>query len=197
MTPEPTKEPEAVTDVTKTPEKVYPDGFMADFVDTRERVDAKGIYVNNDGQFAFVKDDADADTVAYDLTSGSVNALNGYRNSTNPPSKASGYIDDSHNLWTEDLNVESAYVNFESDCYVQDDLTVDGKYSKVTLSGVYNGYGAEVESAENSSAILINGAFTTIDFSSLQDLNLAGHAYVGSIHYNANETTDDYILPNF
>lgn len=46
VTPEPTKEPQVATDVTKTPEKVYPDGFMADFVDTRERVDAKGIYVN-------------------------------------------------------------------------------------------------------------------------------------------------------
>lgn len=36
--------------ITETPEKqegvVYPDGFMADFVDTRVRTDAKGIYVN-------------------------------------------------------------------------------------------------------------------------------------------------------
>ncbi|MBR6537182.1 MAG: putative glycoside hydrolase [Lachnospiraceae bacterium] len=46
MTPVVTQEPEITPDVTGMPTSVYPDGFMADFVDTRERVDAKGIYVN-------------------------------------------------------------------------------------------------------------------------------------------------------
>ena len=45
-TPEVTQEPEITQDVTATPGKVYPDGFMSDFVDTREKVDVKGIYVN-------------------------------------------------------------------------------------------------------------------------------------------------------
>ena len=45
-TPEVTQEPETTPDVTKAPAAVYPDGFMSDFADNREKVDAKGIYVN-------------------------------------------------------------------------------------------------------------------------------------------------------
>jgi len=48
VTPEATATPEvtAVAEVTKAPEVVYPDGFMADFVDNRIKTDAKGLYVN-------------------------------------------------------------------------------------------------------------------------------------------------------
>ncbi|MBQ8798933.1 MAG: putative glycoside hydrolase [Lachnospiraceae bacterium] len=42
VTEEPTKAPEAVV----TQAVVYPDGFMADFTDTRVKTDVKGIYVN-------------------------------------------------------------------------------------------------------------------------------------------------------
>lgn len=42
ITPEPTATPEAV----EPQGDVYPDGFMADFVDTRVKTDVKGIYVN-------------------------------------------------------------------------------------------------------------------------------------------------------
>ena len=53
-TPTPTPVPEATPEVLPTPtpeivevnQDVYPDGFMADFVDTREKTDAKAIYVN-------------------------------------------------------------------------------------------------------------------------------------------------------
>lgn len=45
-TPEVTVTPEVTPEVTKAPEVVYPDGFLADFTDTREKVEAKGIYVN-------------------------------------------------------------------------------------------------------------------------------------------------------
>ncbi len=43
VTAEPTDEPVQQPEVTQA---VYPDGFLADFVDTRVRTDVKGIYVN-------------------------------------------------------------------------------------------------------------------------------------------------------
>lgn len=46
VTPEITPEPTATPEVTELSGDVYPDGFMADFVDTREKTDVKGIYVN-------------------------------------------------------------------------------------------------------------------------------------------------------
>ncbi len=53
VTPEPTLSPtpEVTPEPTPTPvpvvtQAVYPDGFMADFVDTRTKTDVKGIYVN-------------------------------------------------------------------------------------------------------------------------------------------------------
>ncbi|MBR2407434.1 MAG: putative glycoside hydrolase [Lachnospiraceae bacterium] len=51
-TPEPSPTPELTPEPTDVPmqptvqQTVYPDGFLADFVDTRVRTDAKGIYVN-------------------------------------------------------------------------------------------------------------------------------------------------------
>lgn len=46
MTPVATVEPTVTPEVSKAQGEVYPDGFMADFVDTREKTDVKGIYVN-------------------------------------------------------------------------------------------------------------------------------------------------------
>lgn len=45
-TPEATATPEVTAVATQMPAEVYPDGFMADFTDTRVKTDAKGIYVN-------------------------------------------------------------------------------------------------------------------------------------------------------
>ncbi len=46
VTPQITKEPQITPEMVDVPGLVYPDGFMADFTDNREKVDAKGIYVN-------------------------------------------------------------------------------------------------------------------------------------------------------
>ncbi len=152
-----------------------------------------GIYVNGDGYMKFVRNEDDSDTVVYTLTAASVNAMNGYRRGTNPPASQSIDVSDAYSLWTEDIYVESAYMNLQSSCFVRDDLTTDGLYPRVTLGGGYSGYGNADVSAENSSAILINGAHTTLDFAGLESLWLAGSAHVGGMHYNANELEDDYI----
>ncbi len=152
-----------------------------------------GIYVNGDGYMKFVRNENDSDTVVYTLTAASINAMDGYRRGSNPPASQSIDVSDAYSLWTEDIYVESAYVNLQSSCFVRDDLTTDGVYPRVTLGGGYSGYGNADVSAENSSAILINGAHTTLDFSGLESLWLAGAAHVGGMHYNANELEDDYI----
>ena len=151
-----------------------------------------GIYIHGDGYMKFVKNEND-DDVKYTLTAGSINAMDGYRRGNNPPASPSVDVSDVYSLWTEDIYAESAYVNLQSNCFVRDDLTTDGLYPKVVLGGTYSGYGNADVSAENSSAILINGAHTTLDFSGLDSLWLAGAAHVGGRHYNANETTNDYI----
>lgn len=155
----------------------------------------EGIKIENDGQLKFAKKDGDPDTVQYTLTADTISAINGYRpgGSNTYPQRESILVDDVYNIWAKDIYVESANINLAANCYVKDDLTVDGIYSKVTLSGRYNGYGTATKTATSNSSILINGANTTLDFDPMKELNLAGHAYVGSTHYNANEEEDDYI----
>lgn len=152
-----------------------------------------GIYVNGDGYIKFVKNANDSDAVKYTLTAATISAQNGYRRGNTPPATASVDVSDAYSVWAENLYAESAYMKIYANCFIRDDLTLDGLYPKVALSGAYNGYGSSDVSAKNSSAILINGAHSTLDFGGLESLWLAGGAYVGSAHYNANETTIDYI----
>lgn len=166
-----------------------------------------GIYVNGvDAQIDFKQRSGDDPATTYTVTANSFNAISG-RNQTNvsnrDPASPSLTVDDSYEVWAGDLYVESASLRIDGDSFVQDDLTLDGSYSGVYISGRYHGYGTGSGTAANNSSILINGAHSTLDFLNLEQLELAGHAYVGSIHYNANkedansgdyvEDPDDYI----
>lgn len=161
----------------------------------------KGIFVHGiNGQISFEKKDTDPDTRSYTVTANSFNALTGRNqldaNNRNPAAVPSIKVDEYYEVWAKDLYVESATMSVAGNCFIQDDLTTDGSYSGVYLSGNYSGYGTTTGSAASNSSILINGAHTTLDLSQLKSLELAGHAYVGSIHYNANEDdekTGDYI----
>lgn len=161
----------------------------------------KGIFVHGiGGQISFEKKNTDPDTRSYTVTANSFNALTGRNqldaNNRNPAAVPSIKVDEYYEVWAKDLYVESATMNVAGNCFIQDDLTTDGSYSGVYLSGNYSGYGTGTGSAASNSSILINGAHTTLDFSQLKSLELAGHAYVGSTHYNANEDdtrTGDYI----
>ncbi len=98
-------------------------------------------------------------------------------------------------LWTEAIDVNSANISLLDNTYVKDDLTVDGKSSRITLGGQYFGYGSGNVNAAESSSILINGANTTLDMSGLKNLMLLGHAFVGATHYDAGtaEESDKYM----
>lgn len=161
----------------------------------------KGIFVHGiGGQISFEKKGTDPDTRSYTVTANSINALTGRNqldaSNRNPAAVPSIKVDEYYEVWAKDLYVESATMNVAGNCFIQDDLTTDGSYSGVYFSGNYSGYGTGTGSAASNSSILINGAHTTLDFSQLKSLELAGHAYVGSMHYNANEDdarTGDYI----
>lgn len=160
-----------------------------------------GIFVHGiNGQISFEKKDSDPDTRSYTVTANSFNALTGRNqldtSNRNPAAVPSIKVDEFYEVWAKDLYIESATLDVEGNCFIQDDLTTDGTYSGVYLSGTYSGYGTATRGAASNSSILINGAHTTLDLSQLKNLELAGHAYVGSIHYNANEDdekTGDYI----
>lgn len=160
-----------------------------------------GIFVNGvNGQISFEKKAGDPDTRIFTLTADKISSLSGRDQNDvsgkTPSSVPSIKVDEFYEVWARDLYVESATLDIEGNCFIQDDLTTDGSYSGVYLSGIYNGYGTAIGTASANSSILINGAHTTLDLSQLKQLNLAGHAYVGSIHYNANENdaeNGDYI----
>lgn len=148
-----------------------------------------GILASNDTRVKFQKKDTDLDTVSYRLVAGGVNVENSYGSSLNTLE-----VSDNYELWTEDVNVDSGRAAFMGASFVRDDLTISGKNSKVTLAGDYFGYGDELYKSKGSSAILVNGANTTLDFSRLNNLMLAGHAYIGARHYDANlEGNSDYV----
>lgn len=159
-----------------------------------------GIYVNGvDAQIDFERKSTDDPSTTYTVTANSFNAISG-RNQANvsnrDPASPSLTVDNSYEVWAGNLYVESASLQIDGDSFVQDDLTLDGSYSGVYISGSYHGYGTGSGTAANNSSILINGAHSTLDFWGLDQLELAGHAYVGSVHYNANEDDEnsgDYI----
>ena len=67
--------------------------------------------------------------------------------------------------------------------YIQNDLAVTGAGSSVTLAGSYTGFGSDTAGTKNadkdsSSSILIGGKNTTLDFSALTKLSLAGISFI-------------------
>ena len=147
----------------------------------------EGMVVAGDTALSFVKRDTDSDSVTYHLIAESL---------TVEDSKDANYmaVSENYDFWTEQIFVKSGNLTLNGTAFVRDDLTVEGRNSDVKLAGSYYGYGDELYTSKNSSAILINGANTSLDFSELDNLMLSGHAYIGARHYDANSEEDnDYI----
>jgi hypothetical protein len=112
-------------------------------------------------------------------------------------------------LWAKEIHVDSANsVNLKGNTYINDDLVIDNSIGVssvgVSLSGRFYAYG-NPESAQGarcfgenaadladltnnpagySSAVLVNGRNVTLDMSNLEDMILAGTAYVGAERAN-------------
>ena len=82
---------------------------------------------------------------------------------------------------------DSGTLVLEGNTYVRDDLTIDGNGAEVTLGGNYYGFGYG-DTAEKSSAIVINGKNSSLDMSGLDRLMLGGNAYIqtSKVTYNVN-----------
>lgn len=99
-------------------------------------------------------------------------------------SRAGLVVDNLFRSYVEDINVQTAKLDMDGETYVADDMEISGSGSDITLHGIYKGYGNSNTGAQGSSSILINGAGTKLDFSSLNTLSLAGRAYVGATKYD-------------
>ncbi len=82
-------------------------------------------------------------------------------------------------LWAKDIRARSATVDINGSVNLSNDLSLMGNSPKAIIAGTYAGYGNSMTTAEESSAILINGKNSTLDFSRVRDMKLYGHAYLG------------------
>ena len=87
----------------------------------------------------------------------------------------------SNKIWTENFDFGRHTTAIISGAtHVYDDLEVNGAYSNVKLAGQYYGYSAHNKKADDSSAININGAKTSLDIENLDALVLAGTSYIST-----------------
>lgn len=123
-------------------------------------MDVKGSKINNKP----VDGDVDLHIVATDLsiTNG------GYQTNTGSA------------LWARDIEAKSSNITLYGQSYVLDDLNIKGRNSIFSLKGYYTGFGNSTTNSHESSAILVNGAETTIDLSAARKLTLAGRGYIGT-----------------
>lgn len=99
---------------------------------------------------------------------------------------------DKVNLWTDSIEMNSSVfqvLDENSSTYVQDDMTIIGKQNQVKMEGSYIGYGdgadylsdsygAAVDMADYSSAIVVNCKDSEIHFGDVKNMFIAGNAYI-------------------
>ncbi|MDY3274991.1 MAG: hypothetical protein SOX33_04245 [Agathobacter sp.] len=85
-------------------------------------------------------------------------------------------------LWTNNIDVQSASATLGGCCYVADDLSLNGSGSTVDFlpGSRYIGYGSSVDMADESSAVLVNGPDSTLNMAGLSRMILMGHAFIGT-----------------
>lgn len=128
-------------------------------------------------------------TVDRVIVDGPINVNN---NGTNVGSRGESFVFDGTALWAQSVNVNGATVSMDGNVFIQDDMTLTGRGSNVTLEGSYYGFsnpdrinqsfssGDAAEEANESSAIVINGKDSSLDFSGLNSLLLSGNTYVNT-----------------
>lgn len=104
-------------------------------------------------------------------------------------------------IWVNgiELSSSSELTAEQANLYVADDLTLEDNENLVTLSGNYYGYGNEGTGDKKkaipnqSSAILLNDKNSSLDFSGLDSLMLAGRAYLRFREEGSKK--DQYVYP--
>lgn len=146
-----------------------------------------GTIVQNPANLRLEKRDTDAASTMYKFVTDNLLV----RNTTG---STYGFdMSDNYQLYTNDIVVDSGKLALGGESFIQDDLTIEGKDSFVSLTGDYYGYGNQAYQSKNSSSILVNGAETILDLANIRSLMLSGHAYIAARHYDAELEDDDYV----
>lgn len=82
-------------------------------------------------------------------------------------------------IWAKNIIATSSNININGSVNLSNDLNLKGNSPSTKIKGVYNGYGNSLVDPEYSSAILINGKASTVDFSGVKNMKLYGRAYLG------------------
>jgi type II secretory pathway pseudopilin PulG len=100
------------------------------------------------------------------------------------------------NVWAKNITTvkgsdteNPTSITIQGICYVADDLSLNATHSDVVIVGDFYGYSygvnddsvvpeSEINTAKNSSAILINGSKSNLDLSRVNNLLIAGRAYL-------------------
>lgn len=82
-------------------------------------------------------------------------------------------------VWAKNLILDSSEAQVDGVVQLANDLNLKGKSSKVKLIGELVGFGYGANS-NKSSAILVNGKESDLDFSQLKKITIAGRSYIGA-----------------
>lgn len=94
-------------------------------------------------------------------------------------------------LWAGNIEIKTAAsVSLNYITKVANDLMLNGSNSKATVGGEYFGFGPSEKDPETSSAILINGKHSTLNFDNT-DLKLTGFAFVADPNATNNILTGE------
>lgn len=129
------------------------------------------------------------------ITDGNIILGNPSTKEKQTPYVTMGSKDKTIELWAKEIEIygtqlqkkEESHLNLWADTYLQDDLTINSNGTGISLAGTYTGFGNVTTKAQNSSAIIINGTRTSLDFSGLQELSLGGNAYIATSKLNTDE----------
>lgn len=140
-------------------------------------ITAEGVSKDQKMTLNFINDDVNDETFNL-ISKGNVNLT--YVNATFPEQGI---------LWAKSviLNTSKATlggVNSEKgtkgSTYLSDDLVLNGKESFVKVKGDFYGYGNSKSIAGDSSSIIVNGFDSEIDLTECENVEIAGHAFVGT-----------------
>lgn len=86
-------------------------------------------------------------------------------------------------IWAKDIETmfnatSGASMNLFGSFYIKDDLTMNAPDSAVKLTGKYFGYGYSADVPKDSSSIIANRMNSTLDLSAIEDIFVAGRAYI-------------------
>ncbi len=99
--------------------------------------------------------------------------------------KASGYggslvTGDGGVIWADNLISKSANLEVKGAVNISNDLNLKGSGPSAKIKGEFNAYGSSIDYADDSSAILVNGKNTKIDFLGVTKMKISGRAFLGT-----------------